>query len=196
MDKYITFIPQVIKYDGGYSFEELWDLWDTIPYTPNPMNKNYNIKRKQATFGSSYRFAGQTSQQMDMEFDKWPSLVKRVLAYTRETSGCDLYNIIHVNWYPDGSAGLDPHSDNLLKNIPGKEIYSFTFISEPGNPRGFQIYDKKNKEQVKEFKLDYGDLVVMTTEMQSLYKHGVKKSAAKKFKTLRRINLTVRAWEE
>lgn len=170
------------------TFEELWGLWDTIPWTPNPMNKKFNIKRKQATFGGTYEFAGQTSKQFTGDY---PELVKRVLHYVGDPS----YNVVHVNWYPDGTAGLEPHSDDLRKNSPGKSIYSFTFLSEPGNPRGFQIYDKKTGEQVDEYMLDHGDLVIMTTDMQSTHKHGVKKSTAKKYKNLRRINLTVRAWK-
>lgn len=177
------------------TFEELWGLWETVPWTPNPLNKKYNIRRKQATFGNTYNFAGQTSHQLPIGEDEWPVLVKRVLSYTRCVTDSDAYNVIHVNWYPDGSAGLEPHSDDLRKNIPGASIYSFTFLSEPGNPRGFQIYDKKTNEQVTEFMLDHGDLMVMSTDMQSTHKHGVKKSTAKKYKNLRRINLTVRAWK-
>ena len=171
-------------------FEDAWNLWDTIPWTPNPMNKKYNIKRKQATFGGSYHFAGQVSH----EVDDWPRLVTRVLAFTREHSGSDAYNVVHANWYPDGTAGLEPHSDDMRKNIPGSAIYSFTFLSESGNPRGFQVYDKKTNEQVGEYMLDHGDLVIMSADMQDTHKHGVKKSTARKYKNLKRINLTVRAW--
>tara|TARA_B100000497_G_scaffold48654_1_gene56149 strand:- start:904 stop:1131 length:228 start_codon:yes stop_codon:yes gene_type:complete len=73
-------------------------------------------------------------------------------------------------------------------------IYSYTFLSEPGNPRGFQIYEKD--EQVAEYMLDHGDLFVMGGGMQRYYKHGVKKSSAKRYAELRRINMTVRAWRE
>ena len=170
-------------------FEDMWGLWDTIPWTPNPLNKKYNIRRKQGTFGGSYHFAGQVSQQIDAR----PRLVTRVLEFTREHSGCMEYNVIHANWYPDGNAGLEPHADDMRKNLPGKSIYSFTFLSEPGNPRGFQVY--KDGEQVEEYMLDHGDLVIMSAAMQSTHKHGVKKSTAKKYKNLRRINLTVRAWK-
>ena len=40
-----------------------------------------------------------------------------------------------------------------------------------------------------------GDLLVMSRGMQKCFKHGVKKSAAKKFHNLKRINMTVRAWK-
>jgi len=171
-------------------FNEVWDLWDSIPPTPNPMNKNFNIRRRQSTFGGSYAFAGQVSSEIKV----WPTLVSKVLEFTKKHSGSDLYNVVHVNWYPDGSAGLEPHSDDMRRNIPGMSIYSFTFLSQPGNPRGFQIYDKKTKEQTDEYMLDHGDLVIMTAGMQDTHKHGIKKSTAKKFKNLKRLNMTVRAW--
>jgi len=169
-------------------FEEAWDLWDTIPWTPNPMNKKFNIRRKQATFGGTYHFAGQVSHEVNV----WPRLITRVLEFTRDHSGNADYNVVHANWYPDGSAGLEPHADDMRNNIPGASIYSFTFLSEPGNPRGFQVY--RDGVQVEEHMLDHGDLVIMSAAMQTTHKHGVKKSAAKKFKNLKRINLTVRAW--
>ena len=197
MEKYISYKHGAIQVSTE-DFNDLWGLWDIIDYTPNPMNKNYNIKRKQATFGGEYAFAGQVSNQFPKDSTEWPDVVRKVIQTTRELSGSDLYNVVHVNWYPDGSAGLEPHSDDLRKNIPGMDIYSYTLLSHPGNPRGFQVYNKVTKptpkDLVKEYALDHGDLVVMTTEMQDKFKHGVKKSSAKKFENLKRINLTVRAW--
>lgn len=171
-------------------FEEAWNLWDAIPWTPNPMNQRYHLRRKQATFGGTYRFAGQVSHEVHV----WPSLVTRVLDFTREHSGSEAYNVVHANWYPDGTAGLAAHSDDMRNNVPGMAIYSFTFLSAPGTPRGFQVYDKATGKQVDELMLDHGDLVIMSAKMQQLQTHGVKSSAAKKYKNLKRLNLTVRAW--
>lgn len=194
---YITYKPSAIAVSQA-DFDDLWRLWDKIEYTPNPLNKKYMIKRKQATFGGQYNFAGQVSNQFPLESNEWPTIVKEVLQVTRVMSGSESYNVVHVNWYPDGSAGLEPHSDDLRKNVPGMDIYSYTLLSQPGNPRGFQVYKKSAEkgtgELIKEYSLDHGDLVVMTTEMQEKFKHGVKKSSAKRFKDLKRINMTVRAW--
>ena len=86
-----------------------------------------------------------------------------------------------------------PHSDDESEHVKGMPIYSYTFLSNPGNPRGFQIY--KDDTQVAEYMLDHGDLIVMGGGTQELYKHGVKKSSAKKYANFRRINMTVRAWK-
>lgn len=170
-------------------FEELWDVWNHIDYTPNPLNKKFNIKRKQCTFGKdSYKFAGQVSEPYKGEL---PSVIKKIFKLFEHDPS---YSVIHANFYPDGTAGLQPHSDNEKQMNADKNIYSYTFLSEPGNPRGFQIYDL-NGNMLEEHMLDHGDLLVMLGGMQKEYKHGVKKSMAKKYKNLRRINLTVRSWK-
>ena len=61
-----------------------------------------------------------------------------------------------------------------------------------GKGPGWTVSD----EQVAEYMLDHGDLFVMGGGMQRYYKHGVKKSSAKRYAELRRINMTVRAWRE
>jgi len=173
-------------------FSELWNIYDLIESTPNPINQKYMVKRKQCTFGAQYNFAGQQSKQFD---GKLPAIVSKVLNDVKNKPYGYMYNVVHANFYPDGSAGLMPHSDDESEHVKGMPIYSYTFISCPGNPRGFQIYDKTNSQQVNEFMLDHGDLLIMGRNMQKYYKHGVKKSAAKKFKDLKRVNLTVRAWK-
>jgi hypothetical protein len=133
------------------------------------------IKRKQCTFGAQYTFAGQKS--LPVPQDQRPTLVSRVLEDVRQRSGSDAYNVVHTNWYP--------HADDERED-------SYTFLSEPGNPRGFQVYTMTDlKKPVAEIFLNHGDLLVMRKGMQSCYKHGVKK----RFQSLKRINMTVRAWK-
>lgn len=170
-------------------FEDTWKIYDRIEHTPNPMNKKFMIKRKQCTFGAQYNFAGQKSKCYD---GPMPTLVQKVLDDVRIRGG-EQYNVVHANFYPDGTAGLMPHSDDESEHVRGMPIYSYTFLSHPGNPRGFQIYE--NDTQIAEYMLDHGDLFIMGPGMQQHYKHGVKKSTAKKYVNLRRINLTVRAWK-
>lgn len=178
------------------SFEAAWSYEAKIEATPNPMNPKYAIRRKQATFGATYRFAGQVSRSPPRA--EWPELVEQALAHARKRSGSDAFNVVHVNWYPNGKAGLDPHADDERDMVPGQDIYSYTFLSEPvpHKVRGFQIYRFEDlKKPVAEYKLEHGDLLIMRSGMQQRYKHGVKKTAAKNFKDLRRVNMTVRAWK-
>ena len=174
-------------------FEDAWKYSDAVRSTPNPMNKHFMIRRKQCTFGATYNFSGQ--QSTGIPYKDWPALVKIVLQDAREHSGSDLYNVVHANWYPDGRAGLDPHADNETDMVPDMDIYSYTFLSDPNTPRGFQFYTfDDTKHPVGEILLGYGDLLIMKKGMQQKFKHGVKKSTAKRFERLRRINMTVRAW--
>lgn len=175
-------------------FEEAWKYNEKIPQTPNPMNKRFMIRRKQCTFGATYSFAGQKST--GIPYDEWPELAKIVLKDVQEHSGSDLYNVVHTNWYPDGKAGLDPHADNETDMVPHMDIYSYTFISDMNTPRGFQFYTYDDiKHPIGEVLLGYGDMLVMKKGMQQKFKHGIKKSTAKRFENLRRINMTVRAWK-
>lgn len=190
---YVEHIPKNIRVTSE-EFDELWDVFNVIESTPNPMNRKYMIKRKQCTYGAEYTFAGQKSKQISKTYDDYPIIVQKVLDDVKSKSQSDMYTVVHVNFYPDGSAGLDPHSDNERDMIQDMNIYSYTFLSEEGNPRGFQIYDMQ-QTFLKEIMLDHGDLLIMSGGMQKKYKHGIKKSMAKKFKELKRINLTVRAWK-
>tara|TARA_B100001059_G_C17713253_1_gene516626 strand:- start:185 stop:724 length:540 start_codon:yes stop_codon:yes gene_type:complete len=163
------------------------------------------LKRKQATFGSSYSFGAQTSIAITTPENTWPTAVQMALDDARnrvDSEFKNLYNVVHTNWYPDGSAGLAPHSDNEDQMVAGLPIFSYTLLSQPGNPRGFQIYNKteykRNKKAppIEDIQLNHGDLLIMAGEMQDHYMHGVKASTAKKFNQLKRINLTVRAWKQ
>ena len=191
---YIDHYPKYLKVTNE-EFEELWNVEKCVESTPNPMNKNYMIKRKQCTYGAQYNFSGQKSVNISQTYDEYPIIIKKVLDDVKLRSASDDYNVVHVNFYPDGNAGLDPHADNEQDMIKNKDIYSYTFLSQEGNPRGFQIYDM-NKNQINEIMLDKGDLLIMSGGMQQKFKHGIKKSKAKKFANLRRINLTVRAWKK
>lgn len=192
-DNYLDYVPMRLSCSSNM-FEDTWEYSKTIPNTPNPLNPRYMIRRKQCTFGATYLFGGQVSKCV--EYENWPELVKYVLDDVRKHSGSDVYNVVHTNWYPNGKAGLDPHADDERDMISNMDIYSYTFLSDVNKPRGFQIYTYEDlKHPVKEIMLGHGDLLIMKTGMQKEYKHGVKKSAAKKYDTLRRINMTVRVWK-
>ena len=74
------------------------------------MNRNTFLKRRQATFGMSYTFGKQRSHAIGGPVQEWPELVQRVYQYACE-QGASKPLAVHVNWYPDGSAGVQPHAD-------------------------------------------------------------------------------------
>ena len=85
-------------------FEDSWKVSDSIESDPNPMNPKYMIKRKQGTYGAQYNFAGQQSKCISSNFDEYPTIIKMVLEDVKLLSQSDKYNIVHVNFYLDGSA--------------------------------------------------------------------------------------------
>lgn len=196
-DAYIQYVSGALKVTEEM-FEQLWAFGsdpEKVPPTRNPMNKNTFIKRKQATFGTTYRFGGQTSVAIGGPEASWPVAVQMALADARSRSSRpDTLTAVHTNWYPDGSAGLQPHTDKEDLFIPDMPIYSYTLLSDPSLPRGFQIYRiPEGKEPLYDIRLGHGDLLVMAGDMQKRYMHGVKATASQAYEGLRRINMTVRS---
>jgi alkylated DNA repair dioxygenase AlkB len=191
---YLEHVPSSIPTTKA-AFEELWCICEAVPPTPNPYNPATLIRRKQATLGASYTFSGQRSHQLPPNTADL-RLIKCVKADVAARCMSDLksrYTMVHINWYPDGRAGISPHADNEDIIEPDTAIFSYTFLSNPAAPRPFQVYAEKGNKLVHDVHLGDGDLLVMGGKMQRFYTHGMKASAAKRFSTLRRINITVRA---
>mmetsp|Transcript_34304 Transcript_34304/g.86275 ORF Transcript_34304/g.86275 Transcript_34304/m.86275 type:complete len:270 (+) Transcript_34304:474-1283(+) len=181
-------------------FDSFWNvgLRDVAP-TPNPRNRRHFLRRRQATYGSSYTFGAQGSEKIGSDDRKsWPSAVCAAVkdAHTRSSMPPRFRLVAHVNWYPSGEAILAPHYDKIDMFVAGAPIFSYTLIRN-SPPRGFQIYSRASQHIIyREFLLGDGDLLVMGGNMQSHYLHGVKASKpASLFKNSRRINITVRFLE-
>jgi alkylated DNA repair dioxygenase AlkB len=190
------------------NFERLWAFGmdpNRVKPTVNPLNKNTFIKRRQATFGSDYKFAGQTSLRSGGDDETtWPAPIRAMLTIARERlANPDARLAAHVNWYDGGSVGLAPHSDKDHVFVPGSPIFSFT-LARDSPPRGFQIYrladgkPEEGKHVFMDLPLGDGDLLVMGGPMQKHYAHGVMKQTYRgnPFKRSRRINVTVRVVKE
>ena len=126
-----------LRYDPGalaarctrQAYDELWAVSRDVPPTPNPLNRHTNIKRKQGTFGAAYAFGAQKRARLDgpngvlgsrfANEDDWPSLVRLCVEDARRRvapgfGGADAFGPLraaaHVNWYPDGTAGMGRHA--------------------------------------------------------------------------------------
>jgi len=186
-------------------YDELWRISHSVEPTPNPMNRHVNLLRKQATFGATYKFGAQVSQRVDLPRSKWPTLVKRCVedsvARIENKSGArDSYAAAvaaHVNWYPDGRAGMGRHADAEPDLIPGAPIFSYSFSSANahGLPRLFDVYEAGAKKPIASVPLGHGDVLVMCGSMQDTYEHGVRSTSRKAYASESRINVTVRAFK-
>ena len=185
-------------------YEQLWRFADSVAPTPNPMNKRVNLLRKQATFGATYRFGAQVSERVDLPSrDTWPALVRRCVedAVERTSDGKrDAYRsgvAAHVNWYPDGRAGMGRHRDAEPDLVPGAPIFSYSFSSASarGLPRIFDVYRLGAKRPIAAVPLSHGDVLVMAGTMQETHEHGVRATARRAYAGESRINVTVRAFK-
>jgi alkylated DNA repair dioxygenase AlkB len=191
------------------AFDALWRLRDEIPPTPNPMNPKYNLLRTQATFGTTYDFAGQKSRKIGGDDPAtWPEPIRDMV----DVSKTALENLLfdghrlaaHVNWYPGGKAGVEPHDDKEDAFVPGAPIFSFTLYQsglehdDEHVPRKFQIYAKDPSAKrgvgalLHDIPLPHESLLVMAGATQRDFLHGVKKTTKKEYEHSRRINVTVR----
>jgi alkylated DNA repair dioxygenase AlkB len=156
------------------------------------------VRRRQATFGATYDFSGQKNTCILREEADFPVAVRAALDDARRRLAPDvdpsLLNGVHVNWYPSGLAGVEPHADAEPALVEGAPIFSYTlFVDGDAPARGFQMYDA-SKSLAADIPLWHGDLLVMGGETQRHFTHGVKKTSAKAFENHRRINITVRAF--
>lgn len=191
------------------AFSALWNLKDTISPTPNPMNPKHNLLRVQATFGSTYDFAGQRSENVGGDDPStWPTPIRDMLDVARTMLKNNRYDghrlAAHVNWYPGGKAGVEPHDDKEDVFVPGAPIFSFTLYQsgweydEDHVPRKFQIYAKDSSAKrnvgpvMHDIPLPHESLLVMAGATQKDFVHGVKKTASKEYEFSKRINVTVR----
>lgn len=218
-----------LRYDPGVlaarctrqAYDELWAVSRDVPPTPNPLNRHTNIKRKQGTFGAAYAFGAQKSARLDgpngvlgsrfaNERD-WPYLVRLCVEDARRRvvagAGADAFGPLraaaHVNWYPDGTAGMGRHSDAEPSLVRGAPIFSYSFLSggEESPARVFDLYEKRGapasaaQRPFAAVPLAHGDACVMAGAFQDAYEHGVRATAAKAHAGHSRINVTVRALE-
>lgn len=194
-DAVVQYVRGALSYTRA-EFEDLWTVSDGIPRTVNQWgNEN---RRLQATYGASYAFSGQSSHRVETPLEEeWPVIVQRALQDARRRAAPDVaqqLNGAHVNWYSEGRAGIDPHSDDERSLVRGAPIFSYTLLATPGTPRPFDILEADGKTIVARVNLDAGDMLVMAGDMQSRYKHGMRRTAAAAFATHRRINITIRAF--
>lgn len=204
-DSSVVILRGALKFSDAETAELRTFMLDEtkVPKTPNPMNANYFVKRRQTTFGALYNFGQKVaSQGADKQ---WPKAVTDALQFAQqfaESRGIskELYNGVHANFYPDGSAGVAPHSDSEGDMLKGLPIVSVTLLSGDKKPRPFSIYEKpKNKGEkpvkITDVVLGHGDIIVMMGRMQESFLHGVEAAKPpKEFKNAERMNLTVRAF--
>jgi alkylated DNA repair dioxygenase AlkB len=156
----------------------------TILYHPNPMNKSTRLKRGNAWFSDDpsfiYRYSGMTNNPVP-----FPPVLAEIRDVLQERFEPRL-NCCLLNYYPDGSVGVAPHTDDDFPRC-GADVVGVSY----GASRIFRLTDRRTKETVHDITLEHGSVLVMTDESQAHFKHEIVKES----KTAgARLQLSWRAW--
>ena len=184
------------------AFQEMEHMFENVEPTPNPMNPNYNVRRKQCTYGlhKGYHFSGQRSQDMGPlnGAPKWVQEcvkhAKKLIAEKYPHISPDLVTVAHCNEYKDGKAALAQHQDKIPEGVsPNLPIFSYTAISH--GSRLFSVtHDKAGINIAKKFHLGNGDCLIMDGDFQKELWHGVPRTTKKCVMNQVRYNVTIRPW--
>ena len=204
-------------------FEEAWNFRSKVERTPNRWKAGTFVKRIQGTFGATYAFGNQTCKNLG-SVDTAPAVVQRCVEIAKSlaneyacTAGqctSSMYTGAHCNWYEDVGSGLTAHSDEEPNNLIGAPIFSFSLLRTDSPKQDYRVFrvlektqapasstdDKKAKPKLTtllDVNMQDGDLLIMSGErFQKDLLHSVPPMTSKAFKEaqVRRINVTVRAW--
>lgn len=170
-------------------FNEFWELHPTERHKIMMYGRLVECPRWQALYGSgSYKFSGTVMKGTPTI----PFFVEKCFEVARKLYPDNIWNGALVNWYPNGSSYIGPHSDDEKDLVPGSPILSFSF----GQVRTFRIIKKKpaSDGEISKIDLDTGhcSLIAMCGDMQKEYTHQITKTAKK---IGPRINVTIRCFK-
>jgi alkylated DNA repair dioxygenase AlkB len=164
------------------TFSYLEDLQPTSQNEITIYGKTHKIPRYQQAYGKDYKFSNAVSKSLPI-----PEEFKPIIAYYSKLYNCK-FNMMLINWYPNGSYYISPHSDDEKQIIENSPILSISY----GATRKFVIEDKKTKEKSIYYLKNY-DTLAMCDHFQKKYKHGIPKQLGVKDM---RINLTFRCFHD
>jgi alkylated DNA repair dioxygenase AlkB len=171
-------------------FDELWNLCPKTKEKVKIVGKLLEIPRFQKLYGSAtYSFSRIT---LKPETKDIPFLVKLCMFKAKELYPEFSFNGALVNWYPDGSSYIGPHSDDEKDLEKKSPICSFSFGF---SGRTFRLKEKKKQKdifipEIRFYTID-NSLIIMGGSTQKEFKHEILKS---KEICGPRINITVRSF--
>lgn len=177
----------------AHEFEE---AWAGMPDPHTFMGKQ--VHRRQQTFGAAYAFVGDGGGAGPSPISGAPELVQACVPVARRCAAALGHSdwrpdVVHVNWYPGGTAGIASHQDNEPGLQSGAPIVSFTFLGRDTAPRIFRIRRAKTGPALLDLTPGNGDMIVMHgSDFQSTLWHEVPKTVAAAARNGRRINVTIR----
>ena len=143
-----------------------------------------NQKKK---FRRNYMFSGLNDSQ---NRESLPEIFMPYLQYVNQIFE-EPFNQVSINWYDDGSQYIPLHVDCEEFMGGDKSIAILTFNENDEEARDLVLKRFDDKTEIK-IPLLHGSIFTLTSEMQKIYKHGIRKDDSKG----RRISLSFRKFEE
>ena len=144
-DSYMLLVRDFGSYDGFEPhLKEMIGSMKKRKQTPNPMNRNTNVRRRQCTYGADYAFSNQEFDRLPLDDDDHPpprlvmfaieavrsvvrGFLERGLIHGVEPED---YNGVHCNWYGQGDVEINAHQDDERGMIEGAPIFSLTYLAK------------------------------------------------------------------
>lgn len=203
-DKQSWLLSSTLKKSDRPTKQEVEQLWAQRPESKGRimiMGKQMETPRYTQTYndsGEGYRFSGTQHNALPI-----PALLQRYLDYSNSVCHTMLsddydgrrFNMILLNWYPDGAHSIDYHSDDEKQLFLNKRGETLVFSISLGQTRRFLVKhaDKTSKEKTLTLSLVDNTVVVMGGLCQAHYKHKLPKTTQKNVG--RRLNLTFRIFK-
>jgi alkylated DNA repair dioxygenase AlkB len=166
---------------GTTDYAELRNEIDFVQRSVTIMGKTYPQPRLTRWYGDvDYKYSG-----LEWEACKMPPIITSLRNKITESHGIE-FNSVLCNLYRDGQDTVGWHSDD-------EKIFNQDFIIASlsfGATRLFQVREKANKNNVTDFQLKDGTLLIMGAGTQALYQHRIPRVMLNDLGE--RINLTFR----
>jgi alkylated DNA repair dioxygenase AlkB len=140
--------------------------------------QNEELPSYQQAYGKDYIINNQKLISQPIPHDFFD-----IIKYYSNLYECD-FNMMLINWYPNGSYYIRPHSDNEKQIKHNSPIVSISY----GETRIF-VTENVHTNEKKSYLLENYDTIAMLGSFQSEYKHSILKQPEI---TKERINISLR----
>jgi len=140
-------------------------------------------------YKKSYMFGGINEDEIE---EKLPEIFVPMLDYAKSTTGTD-FNQVVVNWYEKETDYIPMHSDWTDGMHKDCKIAMLSLYGKNDKTRNLKILSKKDPEFGLNLPLYNGFLVVMSSDFQENFRHGIDKLSDED-KISRRIGISFRQY--
>ena len=205
-------LPIQLREKSKKDFEEMFDLCPDEKHRVVIKDFELEVKRYSKSYGktpsivklvntgqvnnrkyvNSYMFSGINDANNNEDLP--PVFVSYLQYVNKAFPDCD-FNQISVNWYKDGNDYIAFHKDCEIGMKGNKKICILTFNESDDEENLRQLTLKPMQigdDRQFNIPLTHGSMVMLNSDLQKYYKHGISKSNA----TTKRISISFRQFED